>query len=333
MYLYNLHSMTTPSPALTYANPPTPIPVPGDGNPSKKGRRGSGSGNDVGAFAGSRDKAVQARAQLAELKGRAAQAAAAAEPTSPAKLQAARAADAAAGALVDEELRRRQVVTTTATPCPTQAAPTWIAASYPPSRVSSACSCVLSSTTATSTVWAIKTAATYTETCTTYTRGFLQTSVAAICDPSLYVNAVAKPTQPTGTLGAPAVEATRPVSDRISCCQLCATTYNCVYWKWLPDHTFPADAAHFIGGFDPWDTGSCVFGYVASLPSTPVTSGPYICPNTFGHDYLDYSQGQNASWGQYESLYRQGWNQGACGNALNLYESNWECGCNWASCY
>jgi hypothetical protein len=307
MYLYNLHSQTTTTPPITYGSPPTPVPVPGDGNPSKKKVK----------------RAPDSPAVLKERAFRAAEEGALAAGARNDKNRRTGNANAEAAGV----LKERQATTS----CPSRVAPTWIPTTYPPSRISSACSCILSSTTSTSYKYAITTTATYTETCTKYTTTLPQSTLAAFCDPSLYTNALAKPTAPAGM--PPAAEATRPVSNRMACCQACATIFNCVYWKYLPDHSVPVDPQKFIQGFDPWDSGSCVIGYNTALPPGPVPNdAPLICPNGRGNEYLDYRQGTNASFGQYRSLYLNGWNQGACGRAYNIYQSNWECGCG-SQCY
>ena len=304
MYLYNLHSQTTTTPPITYGSPPTPVPVPGDGNPSKKLKRESDSPAVM------KERAFGTAEEEAQAAG--------ARKDKKRNLAGREDPEAAAGAALD-----RRVATTT---CPSQAIPTWIATTYPPSRVSSACSCILSSTTVTAYSYAVTTTGTLTETCTKYTTTLPQSTVAAFCDPSLYTNALAKPTAPAGA--PPAAEATKAVPNRMACCQTCATTFNCVYWKYLPDHTVPVDPLKFVQGFDPWDSGKCVVGYNTALPTSPVPNDtPLICPNGSGKEYLDYRQGTNASFGEYRSLYLNGWNEGACGRALNLWQSNWECGC------
>lgn len=303
MVLYNLQKLSTPTPAITYASPPTPITVPGAPNPAALECFPLPS-EDCYPYKKRRDDPRRGLASM---------------PTAaPAPADFEEKAKAA--------LELRQVATTTSASCPSQTVPSWISATYPASRVSSACSCILfSTTTAQSTVYAVSTAPTFTETCTSYTSGAPRKTYAAYCDPSLYTNAIASPTTPAGVSAA---EATSSVDTRIDCCQACADIYNCVFWKYTPDTTF-APGPIFVDGFDPWSPGSCVVGYQTGVTGDPgQDSGqPAVCPNGVAGLFLDYSEGQHALAGTYNSLFMNGWNDGPCGSAVNIYESNQACGC------
>ncbi len=244
MYLYNLQPLLSTTTPIKYASRPTPVTIPGNPTPASLECFGLPSGE---CYADARRG----------LRG-----------------NAGAAADAQAAALGPRTLSPTSAgsstTTTTTSSCPSLTTPTWIPSTYGASRVSSACSCILSSATAaTVTAYAVSTAAAATSVCTTYTSAHPQSTYAAYCDPSLYVNALASPTTPAGVSAA---QTTVSVDSRIDCCQACAGIFNCVFWKYLPQTTF-APNAQFAGGFDPWAPGSCVVGYQDRATSTPRAAG------------------------------------------------------------
>ncbi len=126
-----------------------------------------------------------------------------------------------------------------ATSCATVAVPTWIPTTYPASRISSACTCVVTSQPGPSvTEYDISTAPSATSTCTSYTSGTPGGTWAAYCDPSLYTNAIAAPTVPAGKARA---ETTAAVDNRMDCCGACAGIFNCIYWEIFSQHHVPGE--------------------------------------------------------------------------------------------
>ncbi|KAK2016438.1 hypothetical protein LZ32DRAFT_669480 [Colletotrichum eremochloae] len=155
------------------------------------------------------------------------------------------------------------------TSCASATIPTWLATTYPPSRISSACSCLLTTTVPPNPTFTAPTSTGY---CTEYTYTAPTTTVANFCDPTFYSNFVATPTIPAGATASHAKATVSPVGDRLTCCEVCAETFNCVYWKYQaarPQTPSPA----FPGGFDPWNYGrTMVAASWATSPTTPAVT-------------------------------------------------------------
>jgi hypothetical protein len=96
-------------------------------------------------------------------------------------------------------------------------------------------------------------------TCTKQTTAATTTTVAAICNPTLAYNKASLPTPIAFAASQGRVKAMAPilVDDKMSCCDECADTLNCVYWKWTPDSTLNPSGT-------PTLPGNCIVGYYAA---------------------------------------------------------------------
>jgi hypothetical protein len=200
----------------------------------------------------------------------------------------------------------------TATPLPTYVS------GYPVSRVSSACSCLLrfsATATVTKSVYTTTTTSTsiYTETATVNT-------YHAICAPSLDVLfQTLHNTRPATTISTlPSATGVIKAQYPIQCCELCATTPNCMYWYYK-----------YFNRQNPKLGVSCK--YVVGLEDVGNNSDiqiPDICP--LGSDPHAYSalSGPAGDIGDDEDGYIpfnytiSAWHPGPCGRALNAFESN-----------
>lgn len=94
----------------------------------------------------------------------------------------------------------------------------------------------------------------------------------------------------------------------MDCCLACTQIFNCVWWKfdW-------GDAAK-----DPWAPGTCHYAWHTDNVGVDGNT-PLICPNGPVR-----SPGILPAGGYYDTsnLYGSGYNEGACGNALQLFESD-----------
>lgn len=106
------------------------------------------------------------------------------------------------------------------------------------------------------------------------------------------------------------------VPSKMDCCDACTNVFNCVWWKF-----------DFGTKGDPWSPGFCHYAYFIGNGSavTGLYNGnvPAICPNGVMQG-IDPSYPKNL---QHESnINDSGYNFGACGNALGLFQSSQDFG-------
>ncbi|KAK7950987.1 uncharacterized protein PG986_006715 [Apiospora aurea] len=199
--------------------------------------------------------------------------------------------------------------------------------SYPASRLSSACSCLVDAAplpTTTTTCTAIGAGATWP-----------QTTIPAFCQPSFHANRASL----AGITGISTAVATLGlVSDKLDCCVSCAGIYNCVAWSYVP---FPSPATAAIATppstqqpdgnnnnnnkINPWISGTCVavynHGSVSSPNSDNGNNAAAVCPNGAVGEVLGGGSGNPSGGLRWENLYYNGWNEGPCGRPLNVFQS------------
>ncbi|KAJ9604282.1 hypothetical protein H2200_011116 [Cladophialophora chaetospira] len=202
--------------------------------------------------------------------------------------------------------------------------PTWLSTTYPPSRISSACSCISPSAAFTTTVTyndytqitvshalnfatgALNSQFTFqTATCTSYSASPVKT-YPAFCAPSLQVNAP----QPNAHANWK-VTPTFSVASKMDCCDACANVFNCVWWKF-----------DFGTKGNGWSPGQCHYAYYIGKAGDIANEAPAICPNG-----LTQGIGANYPYPGKEAPNNQpGYNFGPCGNVANLFESSQDFG-------
>ena len=103
----------------------------------------------------------------------------------------------------------------------------------------------------------------------------------------------------------------------MDCCDACSNVFNCVWWKF--DFANPAKP-------DPWAAGTCHYAYFTGN-GTDVKgytgNNPAICPNGITQG-IDPAYRKNLQ--HEDNIYGAGYNFGACGNALNLFQSSQDFG-------
>ncbi|KAK8055104.1 hypothetical protein PG993_000331 [Apiospora rasikravindrae] len=211
--------------------------------------------------------------------------------------------------------------------CPAPTVPSFLmtaTTSYPASRLSSACSCLVGSAplpTTTSTCTAIGESA-----------AWPQTTIPAFCQPSFHVNRASLLPLPGVT--STAVVTLGLVSDKLDCCVSCAGIYNCVAWSYVPFPS-PTAAAVSTGGsssssnkdnINPWISGMCVAAYnYGIIPTNSNNNGnaAAVCPNGVVGEALGGGTRNPSGDGglRWENLYYNGWNEGPCGRPLNVFQS------------
>ncbi|KAK6842844.1 hypothetical protein PG987_003704 [Apiospora arundinis] len=226
-------------------------------------------------------------------------------------------ADAPAAALAAPHARREA-----AAECPTPTVPSFLttATTYPASRLSSACSCVMTSAPLPTT----------TSTCTAISATWPQTTIPAFCQPSFHANRASLLPLPgvtstaTATLGV--------VSDKLDCCVSCAGIYNCVAWSYVP-YPSPTPAAPVVtttpgsNKINPWISGMCVAVYNYGVAPGPNDNAAAVCPNgVVGEALGGGSNNPSASELRWDNLYYNGWNEGPCGRPYNLFQSGQDAG-------
>lgn len=229
-------------------------------------------------------------------------------------------ADVPAAAVMPTQARRQ------AADCPTPITPSFLttATTYPASRLSSACSCVMTSAPLPTT----------TSTCTAISATWPQTTIPAFCQPSFHVNR-AELLQLSGVTST-AVATLGAVSDKLDCCVSCAGIYNCVAWSYVPypsSATPPTPAAPAAttsnGKINPWISGRCVALYNYGVAPGPNDNAAAVCPNGVVGEVLGgMSRNPSSSSGEYRwnNLYYNGWNEGPCGRPLNVFQSGQDAG-------
>ncbi|KAK8020083.1 hypothetical protein PG990_005221 [Apiospora arundinis] len=226
-------------------------------------------------------------------------------------------ADAPAAALAAPHARREA-----AAECPTPTVPSFLttATTYPASRLSSACSCVMTSAPLPTT----------TSTCTAISATWPQTTIPAFCQPSFHANRASLLPLPgvtstaTATLGV--------VSDKLDCCVSCAGIYNCIAWSYVP-YPSPTPAAPVVtttpgsNKINPWISGMCVAVYNYGVAPGPNDNAAAVCPNgVVGEALGGGSNNPSASELRWDNLYYNGWNEGPCGRPYNLFQSGQDAG-------
>ncbi|KAL9622633.1 MAG: hypothetical protein Q9160_002943 [Pyrenula sp. 1 TL-2023] len=207
----------------------------------------------------------------------------------------------------------RRAATSTASSLST---PTFIASTIPPSRISSACSCLTipfssaqTVNTATTTTTRLKGDLTQqTSTCLSYDKKPAAT-FPALCAPSLQANAPSVVSSPPNIQTISPI----PVPDKLSCCAACVKIFNCVWWTFTFSNSKNPD---------PWAPGKCVYAYNTAPTGSPnildaQNDAPPVCPNGIVSGLL----GQTGFSGKEGVNKLSGYNQGPCGDALNTYES------------
>ncbi|KAK8016952.1 hypothetical protein PG993_015141 [Apiospora rasikravindrae] len=205
------------------------------------------------------------------------------------------------------------------------ALPNFVDSAYPPASVSSACSCLLSSSTKPAVAARAATSTGASAACTTVTGSYPATTVPAFCNPALHTNAptlVNPNNMPMATMTVGAV------SNKVDCCSSCAGIFNCVAWQFVPVHT-QEPSEKLPGGFDPWGRGDCQVVYHTGAPdeakNVTTTDALAVCPNGKVHEMLSGSNNpevaEGASKEQWNNVYFNGWNQGSCGMPLNAGQS------------
>ena len=160
-------------------------------------------------------------------------------------------------------------------------------------------------------------------------------TIPAFCNPSLHVNAPSLVASRSGD-GAPLPTGTVQVGavpNKIGCCAECAGLYNCVAWRFVPVYVGdPSD--RLPGGFDPWGRGACDIVYHIGEPDPDhgitVDDAADRCPNGRVGDLLEGSTnpppedgeggGNGTKTRSWMNVYYNGWNQGACGAPINVFE-------------
>ncbi|KAK8088389.1 hypothetical protein PG997_003350 [Apiospora hydei] len=190
--------------------------------------------------------------------------------------------------------------------------------SYPASRLSSACSCLVDAAplpTTTTTCTAIGAGATWP-----------QTTIPAFCQPSFHVNRASL----AGITGVSTAVATLGVvSDKLDCCVSCAGIYNCVAWSYVPFSSpipgSPTTKAAASGNskINPWISGMCVAVYNYGTALNSENNAAAVCPNGAVGEVLGGGSSYPSGGGQlrWENLYYNGWNEGPCGRPLNVFQS------------
>lgn len=199
--------------------------------------------------------------------------------------------------------------------CAVPAVPTFLATTYPASRLSSACACVLGSATAGPLI-------TPTSECTVLatTTTAARTTVPQFCNPAWHVNAPSRTGNPRS--GHTATADVGRVADKVDCCARCAGVFDCVAWSYRPQATGTVNADE--GRLDdPWQPGTCFVVY--NTGDAPRGDAAANCPNGVVGNVLAGSRNGPPlvpntpfRWGH---LYRNGWNQGPCGSPNNLLQS------------
>ncbi|KAI1338384.1 hypothetical protein F5Y15DRAFT_417028 [Xylariaceae sp. FL0016] len=159
--------------------------------------------------------------------------------------------------------------------------------------------------------------------CTSIGGNYEPTTIPAFCNPSLLSNA---PSLAASSGLAVATMTVTAVTNKIDCCATCGKIYNCAAWKYVPVYTGkPSPKAP--GGFDPWGHGNCeiVYHTGAADASGVTTNGTAsVCPNgkitdgilANGTSNVPGPKGETERW---MNLYYNGWNEGACGSARDVF--------------
>ncbi|CAJ2499743.1 Uu.00g025960.m01.CDS01 [Anthostomella pinea] len=156
------------------------------------------------------------------------------------------------------------------------------------------------------------------------------TTVPAYCNPSHFSNAPALMT-PTGTDDASIPTATANltisnVHDKMECCAQCTRIFNCFAWHFVPVYT-QASTDKLPGGFDPWGYGNCELKYhtggVDDASGKVCTDGAAsYCPNGRLEGMLNGTSnvaGPDGETERWSNLYYNGWNDGACSAAKDIF--------------
>jgi hypothetical protein len=203
------------------------------------------------------------------------------------------------------DLVDRAATPTTTSSTPTQTVPSYLA-TVPPTRISSACSC-LSIPFATTLTLSTDTHLASTQTCLSLIPS-ATTILPAFCAPSIQVNA------PT-PLSLPSLPTTTPfrVPDKLSCCAACANVFNCVWWHF----------AFSVAG-DPWREGKCVYAFNTGdyNGTTDWGNTAAVCPNgkVAGID------GKYGWSGSESANAKEGYNHGPCGAPVGEFQSSQDFG-------
>jgi len=136
------------------------------------------------------------------------------------------------------------------------------------------------------------------------------TTVPAYCEPTF---AFDFPELPSVLAGTPetnvSIAPSIVTSNKLDCCHACTKIFNCVWWNF----EFGADTPN-----DIWSPGTCTFAYFTGIGSFDGNT-PAICPNGLYDGNLWYNYGSLDIFGSWS---HSGYNPGACGGGVNLFESN-----------
>lgn len=280
-WFYNLQPTFSGETPVTYASPPSPSTVPGGG--------GNYGCQELFGIASCWPNAERRRLVPTPAVG---------EPQQDNHIQ--RAADT--------------------TSCPSPPLPTFVATTYPPASISSACSCLL----ATAPLY------TTTSTCTSIVTSLPVSTIPAFCQPTLLRNA------PTLLSSLPLTTATASlgaVANKMDCCASCGDIFNCVAWSFKPSATTTPASPALPGGFDPWLPGTCVVVYNHDNTGTPQNYA--ICPNGQVGEVLNGTNNPDPNWAyDYgDTIHYNGWNDGPCGEENGEYNESNEGDFEYDTCY
>jgi len=155
-------------------------------------------------------------------------------------------------------------------------------------------------------------------TCTHYA-SVGRTTVPAYCAPTFAYNLPAPPSVLGGTPETNVSVAPSIITvNKLDCCHACTRIFNCVWWNFEFGVNTPND---------PWSSGKCTFAYFTGIGSHDGNT-PAICPNGMynGNVWSNYENTRDGWPYNIAAWYNTGYNPGACGGGLNLFESNQDMG-------
>jgi hypothetical protein len=129
-----------------------------------------------------------------------------------------------------------------------------------------------------------------------------EATYAALCAPSLQVNAPAPNSEP----GYRVVQSFQ-VASKMDCCAACTSVFNCAWWKF-----------DFGTSGDGWAPGTCHYAYYIGTEGNLGGEAPAICPNGVTLGITNY----NPDFGNEANNNEPGYNFGPCGGAYGEFESN-----------